>query len=136
MQANQKFLQGSRSTPIAVPSSTTLPASFYYRSTPSWWPSGKTWPPIGPDVSSGNLGLCNGGTYPDNMVTSSSFCTGGTFAGSDAGGHANSNPAMDCYLNVMGGPPDGSGSALSFNANACYSHSTVAAPKDLAAIVQ
>jgi hypothetical protein len=119
-----------------VPSSTTLPASFYYRSTPTWWPSGKAWPPIGPDISSGNLGLCKGGTYSYNMVTSSSFCTGGTFAGSEAGGHANSNPAMDCYLNGMGGPPDGSGPALTFNASACYSHSTVAAPKDLAAIVQ
>ena len=119
-----------------VPSSTTLPPSFYYRSTPSWWPSGKTWPPIGPDVSSGNLGLCNGGTYPYNMATSSSFCTGGTFTASDAGGHANSNPAMDCYLNAMGGPPDGTGPALNFNASSCYSHSAVAAPKDLAAIVQ
>jgi hypothetical protein len=120
----------------AVPSSTTLPASFYYESTPSWWPSGKRWPPIGPDVSGGNLGLCNGGTYPYNMATSSSFCTGGSFTASDAGGHANSNPAMDCYLNAMGGPPDGSGPALSFDARACYSHSTVAAPKNLAAIVQ
>jgi hypothetical protein len=120
----------------AVPSSISLPPSFYYRSTPSWWPNGKTWPPIGPEVSSGNLGLCTGGTYPYNMATSSAFCTGGTFTASDAGGHANSNPAMDCYVNAMGGPPDGSGSALSFNASACYSHSAVAAPKDLAAIVQ
>jgi hypothetical protein len=120
----------------AVPSSISLPPSFYYRSTPSWWPNGKTWPPIGPEVSSGNLGLCTGGTYPYNMATSSAFCTGGTITASDAGGHANSNPAMDCYVNAMGGPPDGSGSALSFNASACYSHSAVAAPKDLAAIVQ
>ena len=41
----------------------TLPASLYYNSKPSWWPSGKAWPPIGPDVSSGNLGTCVGGTY-------------------------------------------------------------------------
>lgn len=120
----------------AVPSSTTLPASFYYGAQPSWWPSGKPWPPIGPDVFNGNLGLCNGGSYPYNMATSSSFCTGGTFTASDAGGHANSNPAMDCYLSKMAGPPDGSGAALNFNADTCYSQSTPAAPKNLDAIVQ
>ena len=121
----------------AVPSSTSLPASFYYRSAPTWWPRGKPWPPIGPDVSNGSLGACSGGAYLLSMATDSSSCIlgGGNFA-NDVAGHANSVPAMDCYLTTMVGPPDGSGPALSFNADACYSHSTIAAPKDLAAIVQ
>ena len=121
----------------AVPSSTTLPPSFHYRSTPTWWPSGKPWPPIGPDVSNGNLGVCSGGTYLHNMATDSSQCIqgGGSFV-RDVAGHASSVPAMDCYLTTMAGPPDGSGPALSFNASACYSHSTVAAPKNLTVIVQ
>jgi len=121
----------------AVPSSTTLPASFYSQSTPSWWPIGKPWPAIGPDVSNGNLGACSGGAYLYNMATDSSHCSlgGGSFV-NDVAGHANSVPAMDCYLSTMAGPPDGSGPALSFNASACYSHSTVAAPKDLTVIVQ
>ena len=29
------------------------------------------------------------------------------------GGHANANPAMNCYLNIMNGPPDGTGGVLS-----------------------
>lgn len=27
----------------------TIPASLFYTATPSWWPSGLAWPPIGPD---------------------------------------------------------------------------------------
>ena len=52
-----------------------LPASFYYASQPPWWPSGKAWPLIGPDVSGGNI--------------------------AGTGGRANTNPAEDCFLNVM-----------------------------------
>ncbi|MGH9452518.1 MAG: hypothetical protein ACRD2O_00940 [Terriglobia bacterium] len=78
----------------AVPSSTSLPASFYYSSQPSWWTTGVAWPPIGPDVSGGNI--------------------------SNVGGHANMNPAMNCYINAMGGPADGSGGVLAFNASSCY----------------
>jgi hypothetical protein len=96
-----------------------MPASFYYLSTPSWWPSGKPWPAIGPEVSGGNLGVCSGGSYNLNMANASSQCTGGSLVAA-AGGHANSNPAMDCYLNNMGGPPDGTGSMLTFDPNTCY----------------
>jgi len=117
---------GAPAYPNAVPTygdtgagQSAMPASFYYSSTPSWWPSGKPWPIIGPDVTGGNLGICSGGTYANSGATSSAQCSGGTLAAS-GGGHANSNPAMDCYLNVMGGPPDGSGSVLTFNANTCY----------------
>ena len=100
----------------------TLPASFVYSSTPSWWPSGKAWPPIGPDVSSGNVGVCTG-TYAGAAATSASQCTGGNLT-SAWGGHVISIPALDCYLSVMGGPPDGSGNVLNnFNPSVCYSAS-------------
>lgn len=113
----------------------TLPASLYYSSAPSWWPAGKPWPPVGPDVSSGNIGTCSG-TYSGSQATSSSQCTGGTLTSAWAG-HANSIPAQDCYLNVMGGPPDGTGSVLSFDANTCYNSggATPAAPTGLTAAV-
>jgi hypothetical protein len=97
----------------------TLPSSLYYNSTPSWWPSGKPWPTTGPDITMGNLGECSGGTYAGAMATSSSQCTGGTLA-TAWGSHVTSIPAQDCYLNVMGGPPDGSGSVLNFSASTCY----------------
>jgi hypothetical protein len=100
----------------------TLPASLYYKSTPAWWPAGKAWPPVGPDVSSGNLGTCSG-TYTGAQATSSSQCTGGTLSIGWAS-YATSIPAQDCYLTVMGGPPDGSGSVLSFDANTCYNGSS------------
>jgi hypothetical protein len=77
-------------------------------------------PPIGPDVSSGNLGTCSG-TYAGYQGTSSSQCTGGTLTSAWAA-HASAVPAQVCYLNVMNGLPDGSGSVLSFDANACYAN--------------
>lgn len=86
--------------PNSIPATETLPSSFYLSSRPSWFRS-VAYPPIGPDVSSGNI--------------------------SSMGGHANVNPAADCYLNVMSGPADGSGSALTFNAATCYPASSSAA---------
>jgi hypothetical protein len=82
-------------TPLAnpVPANQNLPPSFYLTQKPGFWPSGKPWPPIGPDVSSGNL--------------------------ANLGGHASSNPALDCYQ-AMGGPADGTGNPLTFSAAACY----------------
>jgi hypothetical protein len=99
--------------------SQTLPASLYYGSTPSWWPASKPWPPVGPEVSSGNLGVCSGGTYTGAQATASGQCTGGTLSSAWAS-HAASIPAQDCYLNTMGGPPDGSGGELNFDASQCY----------------
>ena len=99
----------------------TLPNSFYYSGTPTWWPASKPWPPVGPDVSSGNLGVCSGGTYSGAQATSASQCSGGGTLSSGWGAHVNSIPAQDCYLNTMHGPPDGTGSELSFDASQCYS---------------
>jgi hypothetical protein len=108
-----------------------LPASFYLSSKPSWFGS-LPWPPIGPDVSGGNIGICSGtlntaGEFAGVPATSSSQCTGTSLAAGWAG-HVNTNPAMNCYLNVMSGPPDGTGSALSFNAATCYGSGSGAQP--------
>jgi hypothetical protein len=100
----------------------TLPASLYYASTPSWWPSGKAWPVIGPDVSTGNVGICTGGTYAGTQAISSGQCTGGSLSTAWAS-HIASIPAQDCFLNVMGGKPDGTGSVLNFDASQCYASS-------------
>lgn len=81
----------------AVPSTETLPPSFYYSAKPGWWPAAKSWPPIGPDVTGGNIANLNG--------------------------HAYTIPSEDCYLNIMNGPADGTGSVLTFNAATCYSSS-------------
>jgi hypothetical protein len=81
-----------------------LPASMYLPGKPNWWPSSKAWPPIGPDVTGGNI--------------------------ANVGGHAYTIPAQDCYTG-MGGPAEGTGSVLSFNAANCYTSSGVAAPTNL-----
>jgi hypothetical protein len=99
-----------------------MPASFYYSSKPAFLGS-IAWPVAGPDVTGGNLGICSGGTYAGMAATSSSQCTGGQL-GTAWAGHANANAAMTCYLNTMGGPPDGTGSMLNFDANKCYSSSS------------
>ena len=82
----------------SVPSSHTLPCSFYYSgcSSPSWFTvvSGTQapWPPVGPDVS----------------------------GGSGPGGYAYIIPAANCYLNIMGGATNGSGGPYQFSSPACY----------------
>jgi hypothetical protein len=95
-----------------VPANNNLPASFYYSSMPAWWPTAKAWPPIGPEVSGGNL--------------------------AGVGGHANTIPAQDCYLNIMSGASNGTGGPYSFNASTCYSRQTssVQPPSGLSAIVR
>lgn len=125
---------GAAGYPALSSPSSTFPASFYLNSKPSWWQS-EPWPPIGPDISGGNLKLCaSAATYADTLVTNSSSCGGS--AATDSAGEANSNPAMDCYLTTMAGPPDGSGSVLSFNAGNCYAAAVgPMAPTGLTAVV-
>jgi hypothetical protein len=122
---------GAPTYPNSVPSSQTLPASFYLSSKPAWFGS-IPWPAIGPDVSNGNVGQCAGtfdtsGKFNGLAATSSSQC-GGSALNTAWAGHVNANPAMNCALEVMGMPPDGSGGALSFNANACYGGSSAQVP--------
>jgi hypothetical protein len=116
-----------------------MPPSFYFAAQPSFIKSG--WPLMGPDVSGGNLGICSGGSYAAAMATQDADCTpgGGTLIAA-FGGHAKSNAAMECFLHVMGGPPDGTGSALNFNRASCYGTSTSnpppSPPTGLAVVVQ
>lgn len=69
---------------------TTLPSSLYLSAKPSWFGS-VTYPPIGPDVTGGNI--------------------------SNAGGHAYKIPAQVCYEATA---KDGSGFLTAFDATACY----------------
>jgi len=77
----------------AVPANHTLPNSFYLSSKPSFFGS-ITWPPIGPDV------------------------TGGDVTGWD--GHVNKIPARVCYDNTI---KDVNGMLTDFNADVCYAES-------------
>jgi hypothetical protein len=123
----------------------SLPSSFYITGgTPSWFGS-VPFPPIGPDVSSGTVGQCTGtlntsGHFSGVAATSNAQCVGTSLA-TAWGGHVNANPAMNCYLNVMGGTPDGTGGILAFDATKCYggsqqSNPPPAAPTGLNAVVQ
>jgi hypothetical protein len=150
---------GSTSTFVSLSSpSQTLPNSFYLTGTvktTSASPCGSgvrfnknptlgtcaPYPYFGPDVTSGTLGVCSGGTYANSYAISSSQCTGGTLA-TALGGHANANPAQVCYLSVMNGPPDGTGSVLTFDRASCYANDPsssdppLAPPTGLSAVVQ
>jgi hypothetical protein len=100
-----------------------LPASFYLLGQPSWWGT-MPFPAIGPDVTGGNVGVCSGtlntsGHQSGMPATSSAQCTG-TSLSTGWAGHVNAIPAMNCALNVMGMPPDGTGPALPFDATTCY----------------
>jgi hypothetical protein len=46
----------------AVPANQTLPASFYLAAKPTWWGT-MPWPPIGPDVTGGNVANVGGHAY-------------------------------------------------------------------------
>jgi hypothetical protein len=98
---------------LASPS-TTLPASFYLPSRPSWWATTwgtPPWPAIGPDV-----------TCTTNCV-------------SNAASHAAKTPAQLCYENTA----KSGGYLTNFDANACYysgSSTAPAPPTGLSALVQ
>jgi hypothetical protein len=94
----------------AVPATHTLPISFYLSGKPSFWPSSKPFPGVGPDVTGGNI--------------------------ASAGGHAYTIPAEDCFRNVMGGSITSEVGVLTFNAKSCYGQSTttIAAPTNLTVV--
>ncbi len=52
--ASTQFNSAEIPSGVPIPSSQTIPNSYFYTSTPSWWPGGIPWPPIGPDVTGGN----------------------------------------------------------------------------------
>jgi len=54
-----------------------------------------------PDVTGGNMLMCTSGPYKNSYVDASAECDGGNSVAA-FGGHANSNPAMHCYLVTMG----------------------------------
>jgi len=76
---------------LASPSP-TLPASLYLAAKPSWW-GAVAWPPIGPDVTGGNV--------------------------ANTGGHANKIPAQLCYEATA---KNTGGFLTAFDANACYTN--------------
>ena len=83
----------------AVPSTETLPASFYLSSAPAYWvtPYGTpAWPPIGPEVTGGNV--------------------------SGYGNRVHKIPAKLCFENLADDPayPSSSPRIKSFSATACY----------------
>ena len=108
----------------ACTGSSSCPASFFLPERPSWWSSSIPFPAVGPDVAAGNVGYCGGvlnqpGEYSHVPATNSSQCAGQGLT-SAWSGHVNAIPAMACYLNVLDGPPDGTGSILAFDASKCY----------------
>lgn len=85
----------------------TLPASFFLNGKPSWWGT-VPWPPIGPDVTGGNIAGVNG--------------------------HANAIPAQSCFNTVT---LNGTINTGTFNAATCYvSGPRPNPPTGLAALVQ
>lgn len=115
--------------PNAVPTTTctsslSCPASFVFSSRPSWWSSSIPFPAIGPDVSSGNVGQVAGTLNVSGHQSGTAAINGTSYAGDTTStawaGHINAVPAMNCFLNVLGGLPDGTGSAVAFDANTCF----------------
>lgn len=93
-----------------IPASQTLPNSFYLSAQPSaWWgvigQSAIPFPPIGPDVTGQTVQGTSGSA---------------TWVTQSVGGHVAPIPALVCYKEIMGGPADGIGAVLAFDANTCY----------------
>jgi hypothetical protein len=85
----------------AVPSSQALPASMYLPGKPSWFGS-NPFPPIGPDVTGGNI--------------------------SGFGGHANKIPARVCFESTAVDSAYSSLGIKLFNASGCYGSSSSPTP--------
>lgn len=101
-----------------VPSSATLPASFYLGAQPSFWVTTwgtPPWPAIGPDAQ--------GGTSPDSVA-----------------GHSYAIPAQLCYLHTSVDPAyqQTDPTIRLFNAATCYpsAYGRVSSPMNLKAVVR
>jgi hypothetical protein len=87
--------------PNPVPATQALPPSLYLTSKPSWFGS-TVWPPIGPDVTGGDI--------------------------SGYGGHANKIPARRCFESAAIDSAYGSANIRLFDAAACYGQAVPSAP--------
>jgi len=118
----------SNPAPTACTSTLGCPASFAFASRPSWYSTSIPFPAIGPDLTGGNIGMVAGTLNTPGHQSGTAAIIGTSYAGdattSAWGGHLNAIPAMACYLKTLAGPPDGTGSALAFNATSCYSSGT------------
>lgn len=106
-----------------------FPASFYLTAKPSWFGS-TPWPPIGPDITGGDVGECSqssssatglntGGQRNGSPAKTAGQCPGSTIWANAWAGHINGIPALNCFLSG-GGPVDGSGAALNLDLAACF----------------
>lgn len=97
--------------PSSVPSTQTVPTSLFRSQKPPYWGNTIPWPPIGPDVSGGNL--------------------------ANSGGKANKIPAQVCYEaapKVANTPKTGRSEQITptgFNAANCYAGYAVTAPPNV-----
>lgn len=101
-----------------------LPASFYLFSLPTWFGT-VPFPPIGPEVTGGNVKQCAGTLNPPvsssfNGVAALSTTTGCSSLNTVWGGHVNAIPAMKCALSTMGIALDGTGAVKPFDGPTCY----------------
>lgn len=121
---NSFFLTGAAATTATIPCGSGL--SFNRNPTRA---SCEPFPYYGPDVSNGDLGTCASGAYLGSVCrVGSNQCGAGIACTQAMAGHANLNPAHSCFLDVMGGPPDGSGSVLPFNRTSCYANDPLTLP--------
>lgn len=133
VQANSSEVpSGIAILPTPVPTTVCTPtipcpASFYQASKPAFWGNTLPWPASGSDITSGTLGIVGGTINTTGHQSGMPAIVGTTYVGDTTatawGGHANPNPAMNCFLNTLGGLPDGTNGAVAFDATVCFSGS-------------
>jgi hypothetical protein len=86
---------------VPVPENQRLPASIYYDRGPPWWPAAVAWPPIGPDVSGGELVGGHAWRIPaQRCYESQNLGGGGTFSRAECYGTAET-PGAQTYLPAL-----------------------------------
>ncbi len=72
-----------------MPATQRLPASIHYDRQPSWWPAAVAWPPIGPDVTGGELVAGHAWKIPaQRCYEAQNLGGGGAFSRAICYGHA------------------------------------------------